>query len=59
MHATLAKAKAKTLLNAEQNSAPTVSLKLLTAYKFYDNVIVVLLITFINVNMWYKSQKLH
>ena len=54
----LAKAKTK---NTSKRRAEfcSVSLQLLTAYRFYDNVIVVLLITFINVNVWFKSQKLH
>lgn len=49
----------KTLLNIEQNSALAVSLQLLIAYKFYDNVMVALLITFINVKMYGVSHKLH
>lgn len=36
----------KTLLNVEQNSAPSVSLQLLIANNFYGNAIVVLLLTF-------------
>lgn len=53
------KTKPKTLLNVEQNSALVVSLQLLIAYKFYDNVMVALLITFINVKMYGVSHKLH